>query len=41
MFLGDLDRYEWKLLWQKEAYIPYNNQKLYATRLTSSSRPII
>ena len=31
MFLGDLDRYEWKLLGKKEAYIPYNNQKLYAT----------
>ncbi len=31
MFLGDLDRYEWKLLGKKEVYIPYNNQKLYAT----------
>jgi hypothetical protein len=31
MFLGDLDRYEWKLLGKREVYIPYNNQKLYAT----------
>jgi hypothetical protein len=31
VFLGDLDRYDWKLVGKKEMLIPYNNQKLYAT----------
>lgn len=30
VFLGALDRYEWKLLGKKEMYISYNNQKLYS-----------
>ncbi|VVN79055.1 DUF1329 domain-containing protein [Pseudomonas fluorescens] len=27
IFLGDLDRYDWKLVGKKEIYIPYNNNK--------------
>ncbi|UCV20989.1 DUF1329 domain-containing protein [Ferribacterium limneticum] len=27
VFLGDLDRYEWKLIGKKELYIPYNDNK--------------
>jgi hypothetical protein len=27
IFLGDLDRYDWKLVGKKELYIPYNNNK--------------
>jgi hypothetical protein len=30
MFIGALDRYEWKLLGKKELYIPYNLNKLTA-----------
>ncbi len=29
VFMGALDRYDWKLLGKKEVYIPYNNNKLF------------
>jgi hypothetical protein len=34
IFLGDLDRYNWKLLGKKEIYIPYNNNKFLQKGVT-------
>ena len=35
--LRRLDRFDWKLVGKKEMFIPYNNQKLFATPTDSSS----
>lgn len=34
VFLGELDRYNWKLVGKKEIYIPYNNNKVYQKGLS-------
>ena len=37
VFLGPLDRYDWKLVGKKEKFIPYNNFKLLAEHTTCKS----
>jgi hypothetical protein len=39
VFLGALDKYDWKLLGKKEMYIPYNNNKL--TLVTAQSAHLV
>lgn len=39
MFMGSLERYEWKLMGKKEMYVPYNNNRFFLAKLSDVLSP--
>ena len=39
LFIGNLDRYDWKLVGKKEMFVPYNTQRFHLTKVDQALGP--